>query len=271
MPTFDHGSSQRSAIALKSIPRPRVYTVPVRQSRLVMLPSRVVEHIKTHNWLAATVDFLIVVGGVFVGLQVSNWNADRERTERTGKIVQAIRRDLGDAIDVETAFGRNVDAAFLAFDAARNRGEYPPPVFLRIPGSDTPPKNIWEAVLQSQLSDLIEPSLLFELGFYYDEREGLGAKFLRYAEFTENEILPRLKEDPRVFYTTDGSRLAPMFEAHVDRLRERQKEFEVLNTWARCLDKQLSSPQQPGKSCRPELTLYGIEMPGALSHGDASE
>jgi hypothetical protein len=124
--------------------------------------------------------------------------------------------------------------------------------------------------LQSQLSDLIEPSLLFELGFYYDEREGLGAKFLRYTEFAEAEILPRLKQDPRVFYTADGSRLAPMFEAHMDRLRERQKEFEVLNTWARCLDKRLGRPHRTGESCRPELG-YGIEMPGALSHSDASE
>ena len=235
-----------------------------------MLLSRAVEHVKTHNWLAAAVDFLIVVVGVFVGLQVSNWNADRERTERTGKIVQAVRRDLGDAIDMETAFGRSVDAALIAFDAARNRGEYPPPVFLRVQGSDTPPKSVWEAVLQSQLSDLIEPSLLFELGFYYDEREGLGAKFLRYTEFTETEILPRLKEDPRVFYRADGSSLAPMFEAHMDRLRERQRETEALNTFARCLDKRLSSPHQPGESCRPELD-YGIAMSGALSHSDASE
>jgi hypothetical protein len=83
--------------------------------------------------------------------------------------------------------------------------------------------------------------LLFELGFYYDEREGLGVKFLRYAAFTENEILPRLKQDPRVFYTTDGLRLAPMYEAHMERLRERQKEFDVLNTWARCLDERLST------------------------------
>jgi hypothetical protein len=84
--------------------------------------------------------------------------------------------------------------------------------------------------------------------------------------FTENEILPRLKEDPRVFYTKDGSRLAPMFEAHVDRLRERQKEIEVLNTWARCLDKRLSSPHQPGESCR--IGDYGI---ATLSYSDASD
>jgi hypothetical protein len=233
-----------------------------------MLPTRAAEHVKTHNWLSVAIDFAIVVVGVFVGLQVSNWNAARERTERTAKIVEAVRQDLRDGIDVETSFGRAVDAALLAFDAARQEGEYPPPVFLRIPGSDTPPKNIWEAVLQSELADLIEPRLLFELGFYYDEREGLGVKFLRYAAFTENEILPRLKQDPRVFYTTDGSRLAPMYEAHMERLRERQKEFDVLNTWARCLDERLSTPREAGESCQPAIA-YGLEMPGALSQAQA--
>jgi len=61
-----------------------------------------------------------------------------------------------------------------------------------------------------------------------------------------------------------------MFEAHMDRLRERKKEAEVLNTWARCLDKRLSSPHEPEESCRPMLG-YGIEMPGELSHSDAAE
>ena len=56
----------------------------------------------------------------------------------------------------------------------------------------------------------------------------------------------------------------------MDRLRERQKEGEVLNTWARCLDNRLSSPHEPGEYCRPMLG-YGIEMPGALFHSDSAE
>ena len=137
-----------------------------------MLPTRAAEHVKTHNWLSVVIDFAIVVVGVFVGLQVSNWNAARERTERTAKIVEAVRQDLRDAIDVETSFGRAVDAALLAFDAARQEGEYPPPVFLRFPGSDTPPKNIWEAVLQSELADLIEPRLRFDSAFTTTNAKG---------------------------------------------------------------------------------------------------
>jgi hypothetical protein len=34
-------------------------------------------HVAEHNWFAVAVDFLIVVIGVFVGIQASNWNQGR--------------------------------------------------------------------------------------------------------------------------------------------------------------------------------------------------
>jgi hypothetical protein len=39
-----------------------------------MLFRRVLEHVQAQNWLAVFIDFFIVVVGVFVGLQVNNWN-----------------------------------------------------------------------------------------------------------------------------------------------------------------------------------------------------
>ncbi len=41
-----------------------------------MLLRRITQHVKTQNWLAVFIDFLIVVVGVFIGIQVANWNAD---------------------------------------------------------------------------------------------------------------------------------------------------------------------------------------------------
>ena len=39
-----------------------------------MLFRRVLQHVKEQNWTAVALDFVIVVVGGFVGLQVSNWN-----------------------------------------------------------------------------------------------------------------------------------------------------------------------------------------------------
>jgi len=46
-----------------------------------MLLRRVISHVKAQNWTAIALDFAIVVSGVFIGVQLSNWNAARQ-TER---------------------------------------------------------------------------------------------------------------------------------------------------------------------------------------------
>ena len=39
-----------------------------------MLLRRITKHVKDQNWFAVGIDFVIVVVGVFIGLQVANWN-----------------------------------------------------------------------------------------------------------------------------------------------------------------------------------------------------
>jgi Family of unknown function (DUF6090) len=63
-----------------------------------MILRRVVEHVKTQNWFAVTLDFFIVVMGVFVGIEVANWNQarqDRQEEQRYyGQLLVDLRRDL---------------------------------------------------------------------------------------------------------------------------------------------------------------------------------
>ena len=40
-----------------------------------MLLRRVTQHVKSQNWFAVCIDFIIVVVGVFIGIQVANWSA----------------------------------------------------------------------------------------------------------------------------------------------------------------------------------------------------
>lgn len=42
-----------------------------------MIVRRIREHLVVHSWFAVAVDFLIVVVGVLIGMQVSNWNNRR--------------------------------------------------------------------------------------------------------------------------------------------------------------------------------------------------
>lgn len=42
-----------------------------------MILRRVIAHFRRQEWTAIALDFFIVVFGVYIGIQVSNWNAAR--------------------------------------------------------------------------------------------------------------------------------------------------------------------------------------------------
>jgi hypothetical protein len=52
-----------------------------------MILSRVTGHLKKQHWTAVFLDFIILVVGVFIGLQVNNWNQERvERAEAAASL-----------------------------------------------------------------------------------------------------------------------------------------------------------------------------------------
>jgi hypothetical protein len=59
-----------------------------------MLLRRMTQHVKNQNWFAVGLDFLIVVIGVFVGLQVNNWNEARAEAEQAYDLLSSIAEDL---------------------------------------------------------------------------------------------------------------------------------------------------------------------------------
>ena len=68
-----------------------------------MILRSVTRHVRDQNWFAVGIDFLIVVIGVVIGIQVANWNAERmERSQEVG-YVQRLAEDLRQ--DIETYDG----------------------------------------------------------------------------------------------------------------------------------------------------------------------
>ena len=62
-----------------------------------MILRRVIKHFRQQEWTAIFLDFIIVVVGVFVGLQVSNWNA--ARVDRADEVIflNALHQDVVEA------------------------------------------------------------------------------------------------------------------------------------------------------------------------------
>ncbi len=59
-----------------------------------MILRRVVEHVKAQNWTAVGLDFCIVVMGVFIGIQLANWNADIADRRTETEYLRQLQGDL---------------------------------------------------------------------------------------------------------------------------------------------------------------------------------
>jgi hypothetical protein len=59
-----------------------------------MLLRRVIEHVKAQNWFAVGLDFVIVVVGVFIGIQVANWNEARRDRQSEQEYLDRLRQEL---------------------------------------------------------------------------------------------------------------------------------------------------------------------------------
>jgi hypothetical protein len=59
-----------------------------------MFLRRIVDHLKTQNWTAIGLDLAIVVIGVFIGTQVSNWNQERIERRETEELLVELKPAL---------------------------------------------------------------------------------------------------------------------------------------------------------------------------------
>jgi len=62
--------------------------------REAIILRRIREHVAHHNWFAVSVDFLIVVVGVFIGIQASNWNQGRIERQQAREYRAMLQADL---------------------------------------------------------------------------------------------------------------------------------------------------------------------------------
>ena len=59
-----------------------------------MILRRITQHVKDQNWTAIAIDFVIVVVGVFIGIQVSNFNEARKDRARADVYSERLRAEL---------------------------------------------------------------------------------------------------------------------------------------------------------------------------------
>lgn len=85
-----------------------------------MILRRVTEHAKAQNWFAVALDFFIVVIGVFIGIEVANWNQARQERQNErqyyGQLLNDLKADLETLALAERNADRYDEAAQLVLD-----------------------------------------------------------------------------------------------------------------------------------------------------------
>ncbi|WOJ93810.1 hypothetical protein R0135_01255 [Congregibacter variabilis] len=59
-----------------------------------MILRSLTKHVKDQNWFAVVIDFGIVVVGVFIGIQVANWNDERSEQRRDTALLVRLQTDF---------------------------------------------------------------------------------------------------------------------------------------------------------------------------------
>ena len=59
-----------------------------------MILRRLSQSIKEQNWIAIVIEFVLLVTGVFLGIQVANWNEDRANQKLAKILTERLRADL---------------------------------------------------------------------------------------------------------------------------------------------------------------------------------
>ena len=174
-----------------------------------MIPRRVAEHAKAQNWFAVALDLFIVVIGVFIGIEVANWNQtrqDRQQERRYyGQLLVDLRGDLKSFAEAEWRADRHDKAAQSVLD--RLSGNAPPEAspgrmataihhagFIYIPYSSRGTYD--ELVSTGNLGLLRNSQLKTEIANYY-------------AAFDENRQWDRLLRDQQSDYWAEAAGILP--------------------------------------------------------------
>ena len=65
-----------------------------------MLLRSLTKHVNEQNWFAIGIDFFIVVVGVFIGIQVANWNEAQSFNERETQLLSELKLEIEESIKI---------------------------------------------------------------------------------------------------------------------------------------------------------------------------
>src|SRR6476659_9968721 len=84
---------EHSAASLRTQSKAPLHNADPGEARDMFL-RRIIEHLKAQHWTAVALDLAIVIVGVFIGTQVSNWNQQRIEKAEAERLLLELRPAL---------------------------------------------------------------------------------------------------------------------------------------------------------------------------------
>ena len=81
-----------------------------------MLFRRISAHLKRQDWFAVSLDLLIVVVGIYIGLQVDAWNSTRHDRVVEREYLERLLADMEDSLEAQGIAKRAFDLSIVATD-----------------------------------------------------------------------------------------------------------------------------------------------------------
>ncbi len=166
-----------------------------------MLLRRITKHVTDQNWFAVFIDFLIVVVGVFIGIQVANWNETQQDQQEQYVILELLESDIQSdikLIEATTKYQNILKADYLfCLDVLARKIDVTEAEFnkkfasmITLP-KFTQKRTSFENLVSSGKLELIDNQTLTNqfINYYNDDYEGWNTAM---QDYTRNIIAPYL-------------------------------------------------------------------------------
>ncbi len=186
-----------------------------------MILRSLTRHVRDQNWFAVGLDFLIVVLGVFIGIQVANWNETRIQRDREAVMIVALQDDfraIEESLRHSVAYHeRSIEGLRTIASSLRagTLGDDERPAFedgLRYgyldAASNTASGVLLEALSSGELTVLRDPALRAALSDFESHREAAtvaASDIRRYVAQYMRSLTARFDYDPSRAHPSPGA------------------------------------------------------------------
>jgi hypothetical protein len=238
-----------------------------------MLLRRVAQHVRQQNWLAVGIDFFIVVIGVYIGLQVNNWDATQAERRMERVLLAQLETDFRDlderlTLEIERLLNQSLElASLIELVRAQNVPDDDPAVKRGIraavapPDPPPPPISFTEALSSGGFSIIQDAALRRALTKY-------GQAVDSYANYTPVAVRAASDYNSQIYrafyFETDRAEMLASGEFvlsyDVKELEQAGPELQVMMAWA--LNGERAASRQQGL-VREVLALIGENQPSS--------